>query len=155
MSSVDPYCERARGWASLDLDGELGDLEHLLLEEHLSHCQPCASFVEGIAVVASAIRSAPVELPVRRPLELPARRRIVPVAVRLAGVAAILALATGLGFLGSSSSKPSAPVPASTGQEIALRIVGSVDREIKNLRAKQPVVDLERITPPGRLGGFV
>lgn len=155
MSSVDPYCERTRGWASLDLDGELGDLENLLLEEHLTRCQSCATFVEGIAVVASAIRSAPVELPPRRPLELPARRGIVPIAVRLAGVAAILALAAGLGFLGSSLSGPSGTVPASTGQEIALRSASSIDREIKNLRAKQPVLELERITPPGRLGGFV
>jgi hypothetical protein len=154
MSSVDPYCERARAWASLDLDGELGDLENILLEEHLHRCHPCAAFVESIRVVASAVRSAPLELPVR-PLELPVRRRIAPVVTRLASVAAILALATGLGFLGSALSEREGAIPASTGPEIALLSPSSVDREIKNLRAKQPVPQLERVTPPGRLGGFV
>ena len=35
VKPIDPLCERTRGWASLELDGELSELEGVLFHEHV------------------------------------------------------------------------------------------------------------------------
>lgn len=75
-------CARAREWASQRLDGELSELERLLLRRHLTRCADCRVFVQSIEGAVAAIRAAPDEEP-SRPLasapdasrRRPARRR--------------------------------------------------------------------------------
>ncbi len=68
-------CDRARHAVSLRLDGELSQLEGVLLERHLDRCPACAEFAADTAVLTSALRAAPlVEL--ERPVTLPLRRRV-------------------------------------------------------------------------------
>lgn len=154
MSSVsDPFCERARAWASLDLDGDLADIERLLLDDHVTRCEGCAAAVEGMRSLTAVVRATPLERP-ERTLVLPLRRRPAAAAVRALAVATIVALAAGLGVLGSSLGSRGR-TPTSTQPEIAFLSPAAVDREIKRLRARDVAAPRQRIAPPGRQGGLV
>jgi predicted anti-sigma-YlaC factor YlaD len=103
-------CERAREWASLRLDGELSELERLLLRRHLSRCEPCRAFAESVAAATAVLRSTPAALPARRlevsePRRRPLRRRLA-----AAAVAAAAAGATIGGVLATSSGDDAAPI---------------------------------------------
>ena len=67
-------CDQARSLVSLRLDDELSELEHVLLETHLSGCAACAAFAADTEEVVEALRRAPLEA-LERPLALPAPRR--------------------------------------------------------------------------------
>ena len=120
--SVNLTCERARAWASLELDGQLSELEAALLGAHLASCPPCAAVVVEMRAFTGALRSAPAETP-SRPLFVPAGRRSVgrrrSLAVRVAAAAAAAALAAGLGALAGSRSERPAPPPR-TSSDIAI-----------------------------------
>jgi hypothetical protein len=150
---LDPLCERARAWASLHLDGDLSDLELVLLEDHLTRCAGCAAFVEGMRELTGVVRAASLERP-SRPLVLPVRRRPVVTAVRVLAAAAVVALAAGLGILGSSIGGRGG-TPSTTGPEIAFLSPGAVDREIKGLKTQTQVQPKQPVAPPGRQGGVV
>jgi anti-sigma factor RsiW len=102
-------CDRAREWTSLELDGELSELERAALETHTRSCDACRAFAAGVADVASTLRSTPFVEP--EPLAVPsARRRVRPVFVVAAAL--VVALAAGAGSLvGTLSSRggPSRP----------------------------------------------
>jgi predicted anti-sigma-YlaC factor YlaD len=153
-SMLDPLCERARAWASLDLDDDLGEIERVLLDDHLTRCSGCAAFVAGMRELTAVVRAAPQEQPTHLPLTLPVRRRPARLVTRVAAVAAVVALSAGLAFLGTSLARPGEPASTTTDLEIALLPV-SFDQEDKSLRAVQPPPDLERVGPPGRLGAVV
>jgi Putative zinc-finger len=68
-------CDRARQAVSLDLDGELSQLELAFLERHVRRCEPCAAFATELRGVSEQLRAAPL-LPLARPIELPLRRRV-------------------------------------------------------------------------------
>jgi predicted anti-sigma-YlaC factor YlaD len=89
-------CERARRWASAELDGELSSFERALLQDHLGRCAECRTFTDSVDGFTAALRSAPLEpfegIVVSRP-----RRRI---HVPVASVAVAMAVAViGLGSL--------------------------------------------------------
>jgi anti-sigma factor RsiW len=87
-------CDRARAWVSLELDGELSQLERSLLDSHLAGCAACRAFKIDAVGVTAELRAAPLAR-LDRPITLPSRRRI---AVRpLEAAAAVLAAAIGLG----------------------------------------------------------
>src|SRR5205085_9800663 len=66
-------CERAMQWISLELDGELSQLERAALGRHLDACDRCRAVSADVGAFTSLLRDAPpVEL--RRPLVLPAPR---------------------------------------------------------------------------------
>jgi anti-sigma factor RsiW len=68
-------CDQARSLVSLRLDDELSELEHVLLETHLSSCAACATFAAETEEVILALRRAPLEPLERRvTLPVPARR---------------------------------------------------------------------------------
>jgi predicted anti-sigma-YlaC factor YlaD len=154
-SMLDPLCERARAWASLDLDDDLGEIERVLLDDHLARCSGCAAFVAGMRELTAVVRAAPQEQPRHRPLMLPVRRRPARLATRVAAAAAVVALSAGLAFLGTSLARRGDPATTTTDLEIAFLPVVSFDQEDKSLRATQPPPDLERVGPPGRLGAVV
>jgi predicted anti-sigma-YlaC factor YlaD len=110
-------CARAREWVSLRLDGELSELERLLLRRHLSRCEGCRGFAESVEVVTRAVRESPHERP-SRSLEpatpAPARPRA---RFRLALAALVVGAAAVGGVVGSlvgssgDTSVPTAPGP--------------------------------------------
>lgn len=107
MGALKPGCERAREWVSLELDGELSELEHALLRAHLERCEPCAAAARHVRAFTAALRAAPLERPVAVPA-LPRRRRPAVRVLHVGAAAAAVAAAVGLGSLAGSlsSSKP-------------------------------------------------
>jgi anti-sigma factor RsiW len=110
MFRVRPHmCERAREWGSLGLDGELSELERVLLDSHLRRCAACAAYVVEITAITETIREAELE-PVPQPVTIPLRRRLA-YASRAwpagAAAAAVLAVTVGLGTqFGSPENSP-------------------------------------------------
>jgi predicted anti-sigma-YlaC factor YlaD len=116
-------CERARRWASAELDGELSSFERALLHDHLGRCGTCRSFTGSVGGLTSALRAAPLEPFEGVVISRPRRRLHVPVA-RVAAAAAIAVI--GLGSLlasvqlkGSSvgSNRPLHETPAFAGPD--------------------------------------
>jgi predicted anti-sigma-YlaC factor YlaD len=60
MVVIPRSCERARGWASLSLDGELSEFEELLLRTHVAKCPACAAFQEDVRALTAQLRDAPL-----------------------------------------------------------------------------------------------
>jgi predicted anti-sigma-YlaC factor YlaD len=107
VSLVHGKCDRARQWASLELDGELSTFERALLANHVAGCASCAAFRADIDGVTTALRAAPYE-PLERIILGRIRRRA---RVRLAPAAAAMAVAAvGLGSILASASFRGSPV---------------------------------------------
>jgi predicted anti-sigma-YlaC factor YlaD len=84
-------CDRARAQVSRRLDGELSQLEELMLSAHLERCADCCAFASDVEGFTAEIRSAPLE---RLELDIEIRRlRRLPVPGVRIGVAAALAVA--------------------------------------------------------------
>jgi anti-sigma factor RsiW len=94
--STSVVCERVRSQVSLELDGELSQLEQRMLGLHLERCARCAAYASDVRDITDRIRTAPHAV-MGRPVVV--RRRGSLTTVRLqVGVAAALALAAlGLG----------------------------------------------------------
>lgn len=114
-------CERARSWISLELDGELSELEGALLRAHLSDCAGCRDFKLGAADFTSRLRQAPLE-PLERPLALPERRRVLlrPAQVGAAAAAALVVAIAGAGTVASVGSNHSGTVAGASARDDAL-----------------------------------
>ena len=74
MSKLD--CEYARRLIHLRLDGELGDDEALLLEEHLERCDDCRLLLEELHRVGAALREGLGAMPLPEPSVRAARQRV-------------------------------------------------------------------------------
>ncbi len=151
----DGGCERAQAWASLELDGEISQLERVLLGAHLRRCAPCAASVGELRALTEALRSAPLERP-DRPLWAPARsdeRPRRPLAARLAVAAVLAVLAAGLGVVAGSLGREDAPSAPPSQPDLAL--LPSAD-DLRDRRVLPPRTETpaDPIVPsPGRLGG--
>ncbi len=87
-------CERATQWISLDLDGELSQLEQAALGRHLSGCAPCRAVSAEVGAFTRMLREAPL-LELEREVAHAAPRRTRTRVVRRAGFSlAFAALAT-------------------------------------------------------------
>jgi predicted anti-sigma-YlaC factor YlaD len=91
-------CERARRWASAELDGELSSFERALLHDHLGRCAECQTFTDSVSGLTVALRSAPPEpfegvvvSRVRRRIHVPLAPVAVAMAVAAIGLGSILA----------------------------------------------------------------
>jgi predicted anti-sigma-YlaC factor YlaD len=84
-------CDRVRSQISLELDGELSQLERAMVAAHVARCSGCRAFRSGTTAVTRELRAAPLERP---PASVPMRRprRLASVARFQAGVAAAMAL---------------------------------------------------------------
>jgi predicted anti-sigma-YlaC factor YlaD len=100
-------CDRARQWASLELDGELSSFERALLENHVVGCPSCSEFRAEIGSLTGALRAAPYE-PFDGVVLARVRRGI---RLRLAPAAAAMAVAAvGIGSILASASFRGSPV---------------------------------------------
>jgi predicted anti-sigma-YlaC factor YlaD len=147
-------CERAQEWVSLELDGELSQLEGALLAVHLRRCGACAVRAAEMGAVAGALRDAPLERPTRPLVPAEAReRRPRPLAVRLAVAATLAALAAGLGVVAGSVGGDAAAPPPAADSDIALRPSADDDRDVRRMRTPQERAQEPRTPEAGRLGG--
>jgi anti-sigma factor RsiW len=89
-------CDRCREQVSLELDGELSEVERAMLRVHLERCAGCRAYWERVGAVVRLLRAASLEPPQRAPV---VTRRLPGFAMRLqAASAAVLAFAVvGLG----------------------------------------------------------
>jgi len=117
-------CDRTRAQVSLALDGELSQVERAHLRAHVGRCTECAAYARDLDGLTQELRSAPLQRPRGR---VPARRRR-PGARRLqlALVAAVVAIAAGLGSLAGSLTTYSmthggSPPPSIPGAQLPLR----------------------------------
>jgi predicted anti-sigma-YlaC factor YlaD len=115
---VSSHCDRARQWASAEVDGRLSDFERALLQAHLGGCDECRAFRESIQGFTSALRSSPLETP-EHPVAVPRIRarprfRIAP------AVAALAVTAVGIGsiFTATQVRPGSEGAPAPTGVQL-------------------------------------
>ena len=89
-------CSRVREQVSLELDGELSQLEQRMLGAHLERCPQCAAYAAEVRDVTERIRNAPRAV-MQRPVVVRRRRPLTTVRLQV-GVAAAFALAAlGLG----------------------------------------------------------
>jgi predicted anti-sigma-YlaC factor YlaD len=94
-------CDRARQWATADLDGELSRFERVLLSAHLADCPSCREFTAAIGGFTEMLRTAPPEH-LERTIEVGRLRRRI--GLRLApAVAAMAVTVVGLGSILASS----------------------------------------------------
>jgi anti-sigma factor RsiW len=99
MSAAYPQtvCSRVREQVSLELDGELSQLEQRMLGTHLERCPRCAAYAADVRDVTERIRNAPRPV-MQRPVVVVRRRRPLTTVRLQVGVAAAFALtALGLG----------------------------------------------------------
>lgn len=98
MSAVYPQtvCIRVREQVSLELDGELSQLEQRMLELHLDRCARCAAYAADVRDFTDRMRVAPHAF-MQRPVVVRRRRALASMRLQ-AGIAAGFALAAlGLG----------------------------------------------------------
>jgi anti-sigma factor RsiW len=97
-------CTRVREQVSLELDGELSQLEQRMLATHLERCPRCAAYATDVRDVTERIRNAPPAV-MQRPVVVRRRRPLTTVRLQV-GVAAAFALAAlGLGTQLASSTE--------------------------------------------------
>lgn len=136
-------CTRVREQVSLELDGELSQLEQRMLAAHLERCPRCAAYAADVRDFTERMRSAPPAF-MQRPVVV--RRRSPLSAIRLqAGVAAAFALAAlGLGTQLAASPEQSSSLARFEGQPTLSPPRAVLEREQAILR----VVKAGRPLPP-------
>jgi len=149
----DPGCDRAREWASLALDGELSQIERVLLKAHLRRCEECSHATRELRSLTALLREAPLEQP-GRAFELPARRPRRKIAFRVAFAASLTATAAALGvFVGSITGAPArhaaSPQPQFAFNEAAFNQNLDMPQLRTHLHRHVP----QRLYPYGRQGG--
>jgi anti-sigma factor RsiW len=114
MRKVRPsvICDRVRSQVSLELDGELSQLERAMVAAHLERCPDCRAYKSEVTTFTGLLRQAPL-----KEMESPVvvRKPHRTIAARLqAGVAAAVAVAA----LGAASQvAPDAQGPAGSPSE--------------------------------------
>jgi hypothetical protein len=97
-------CDRAREWLSLQLDGELSELERMLLQAHLDRCGSCDSFAADLDALTLELRTMSLE-PLTHPVVVPRSRNVLVRTLEVgATFAAAGAVAIGLAVAGSGSN---------------------------------------------------
>jgi anti-sigma factor RsiW len=131
MTSV--VCDRVRAQVSLELDGELSQLEQRMLSAHLERCADCARYADDVRDLTERIRTAPAAL-MQRPVVVRRRRAITTTRIQI-GVAAAFALAAlGLGTELAASPSQSGSLARFEGQPNLSPSRSVVEREQAILR---------------------
>jgi predicted anti-sigma-YlaC factor YlaD len=129
-------CDRARQWATADLDGELSRFEHVLLSAHLADCPSCREFSAAIGGFTEMLRTAPPEA-LERPIEIGRLRRRL--GLRLApAVAAMAVTVVGLGSLLAST-------------DLRTRSVGDANGSVDSVASHLASVDTMNLSTAGAL----
>jgi anti-sigma factor RsiW len=120
-------CDRVRSQVSLRFDGELSQLESLMLERHLVRCAECRAFEAGAVAVTEMLRAAPLEVPSQ------------PIVVRRSGRSWVaraqvgMAAAVALIFFGAVSQLAQRPSDASLGGPARYDTSTQLEREVRQI----------------------
>jgi predicted anti-sigma-YlaC factor YlaD len=94
-------CERAREWATAEVDGELSRFELVLLRAHLDACPSCHEFHTAIGGITRTLRATPLER-LEHAIEVTRlRRRMRPRLAPAAAAMAVAAVVLGSGVVSS------------------------------------------------------
>jgi ferric-dicitrate binding protein FerR (iron transport regulator) len=96
-------CERARQWISLELDGELSELEQAALARHLDGCPSCREASTRVGAFTRLLRDEPLATLERPPVLTPLGSRRARLVRRGAGV---LAFAAAVGAIAGAFELP-------------------------------------------------
>jgi predicted anti-sigma-YlaC factor YlaD len=89
MRPVRPLvCERVRGQISVGLDGDLSQLERVMIASHLTRCVACEEYADELSSFTQALREVPLER-MSRQVVIHRRRRHVGVRLQVAAAAAV------------------------------------------------------------------
>jgi anti-sigma factor RsiW len=136
-------CTRVREQVSLELDGELSQLEQRMLAAHLERCPRCAAYAADVRDVTARIRNAPHAV-MQRPVVVRRRRSLTTVRLQV-GVAAAFALAAlGLGTQLAASTESQSSLSRFEGRPALNPSRGVFEQEQAILR----VVRAGRTLPP-------
>ena len=136
-------CTRVREQVSLELDGELSQLEQRMLATHLERCLPCAVYATDVRDLTERIRNAPPAT-MQRPVVVRRRRPLTAVRLQV-GVAAAFALAAlGLGTQLAASTESRSSLARFEGRPALNPPRSVLEREQAILR----VVTVGRTLPP-------
>jgi anti-sigma factor RsiW len=146
----DPFCEEALGLLEPFLDGDLPPFESTRLREHLERCPACAAELELAAKIQRELRSLPQ---LARGKVVPFRRRD-HVGLRIAAIAALLALAVGGGALFLRFEQRDRPSPREIAQataeaRYALAYIGKVTRRTR-MDLREDVLQKRLAVPASR-----
>jgi predicted anti-sigma-YlaC factor YlaD len=100
-------CDRVRAQVSLQLDGELSQLESRMVDAHLARCAECREFEADVSEVTQALRAAPLE-PLAQPVTVQRLRRASISRAQVSVAAAVaVAMLGALTQIGDRQSDPS------------------------------------------------
>jgi anti-sigma factor RsiW len=131
-------CERVRGQVSVQLDGELSQLEQRMVAAHLERCADCSAFEASVRSFTEELRAAPAEV-LQRPIDIRRRTRRISFSALQVSAAATLAVAV---------------LGVATQLGVSHQNVPDVDRQLvrQNLFTTtewRPEVELAQIDPVG------
>ena len=143
--SASVVCDRVREQVSLQLDGELSQLERRMLQSHLARCPACDAYTADVRLYTEQIRNAPLEV-LQQPVVVRPHRRVTTARLQI-GVAAACALAAlGIGSQLAAPTPESVPSARFEGAPSLSPRAGVLEREQAILRVVRPGVTLP---PPG------
>lgn len=138
MSRVDPsiICERVRGQVSLELDGQLSQLERTMLAGHIARCGKCRAYRAEVRAFTEALRSAPLA-PLEHPVVVRRPRRHVLARLQVAAAAMLMLAAVGVATQLGAQQRPGPARSDSAGQVSRFPTRGELEREIAILESLQ------------------
>ena len=143
-------CDRAHEWVSLRLDGELSQLESVMLDAHLERCDACRTFAIEVKAFTERVREAELE-PVPAPVAVPRSRDVAFRAARVTAVAAVMLVAAGLGSVFAPTIDRDHG-PAFT----TARLAADDERQLRELRRAQLRLETAMMqTNPARIGHVI
>jgi anti-sigma factor RsiW len=118
-------CERVRAQISLELDGELSELERRMVAVHVGRCTQCQAFHADLVAFTHELRSAELES-LEQPVVVSRRRRVslARLQVGVAAAAAVVALGVIGQVTGSESQSATlrTPVRFATSTQLAREV---------------------------------
>jgi hypothetical protein len=127
-------CDRARQWATAEVDGELSRFEIVLLRAHLDACPSCREFHTAIGGITRTLRATPLER-LERAIEVKRlRRRLRPRLAPAAAAMAVAAVVLGSGLASNELRSRSVQDAASSVDGVA---AGAASVDTMNLSMNQ------------------
>jgi anti-sigma factor RsiW len=149
MNTVRPsmICDRVRSHISLELDGELSQLERAMVAAHVERCPECRTYEAEVTAFTHVLREAPLER-MEAPVVIRRARRFVAARLQM-GVAAAIAVAA-LGVAGQVASQAPQSPARSPGGSTQVRYPS-----LRQIEREQAIMHKMRSGQRIQLDGFV